>query len=213
MRAIANSIARCYRARGPLAPFSETSLHRGFRLRCWLCRRRSGRCRELEACKILLRAGGSIRQGVEDQRWGRQSARGEPSSTTARAGPEVARRTRTQEQLAGTAHPPDRTRTRDRSRAGPPAAAGGEAADPQRAGRRRQDPPGPAHRGDLTDDFADGVYFVSLAPIKDPMLVVPTIIRTLGIKEAGGRPLLELLKAYLSDKQLLLLLDNFEHVA
>jgi len=45
------------------------------------------------------------------------------------------------------------------------------------------------------------------------MLVVPTIIRTLGIKEAGGRPLLELLKAYLSDKQLLLLLDNFEHVA
>jgi predicted ATPase len=67
--------------------------------------------------------------------------------------------------------------------------------------------------GDLTDDFADGVYFVSLAPIGDPELVVPTITRTLGIREAGGRPLLELLKAHLSDKQLLLLLDNFEHVA
>jgi predicted ATPase/DNA-binding CsgD family transcriptional regulator len=67
--------------------------------------------------------------------------------------------------------------------------------------------------GDLTDDFSDGVYFVSLAPIGDPELVVPTIARTLGIKEAGGRPLLELLKDHLNDKQLLLLLDNFEHVA
>ncbi len=65
---------------------------------------------------------------------------------------------------------------------------------------------------DLMDGFADGVYFVSLAPIGDPELVVPTIARTLGIKEAGGRPLLELLRAYLSEKQLLLLLDNFEHV-
>jgi predicted ATPase len=67
--------------------------------------------------------------------------------------------------------------------------------------------------GDLTDDFADGVYFGSLAPIGDPELVVPTIARTLRLREAGGRPLLELLKAYLSDKQLLPLLDNFEHVA
>ncbi|MDQ4004161.1 MAG: LuxR C-terminal-related transcriptional regulator [Actinomycetota bacterium] len=66
---------------------------------------------------------------------------------------------------------------------------------------------------DLANDFADGVYFVSLAPIGDPELVVPTIIRTLRIREAGGRLLLELLKDHLNDKQLLLLLDNFEHVA
>src|ERR671920_2164615 len=65
----------------------------------------------------------------------------------------------------------------------------------------------------LMKDFADGVYFVPLAPLRDPELVVPTTARTLGVKEAGGRPLLELLKAYLSDKKLLLLLDNFEHVA
>ena len=66
---------------------------------------------------------------------------------------------------------------------------------------------------DLANDFADGVYFVSLAPIGDPELVVQTIINTLRIKEAGGQLLLKLLKDHLKDKQLLLLLDNFEHVA
>src|SRR5687767_5844524 len=66
--------------------------------------------------------------------------------------------------------------------------------------------------GDLADTFADGVSFVSLAPIWDPTLVVPTIVRALGIKEAGQRPPLELLEACLCDKRLLLLLDNFEQV-
>ncbi len=65
---------------------------------------------------------------------------------------------------------------------------------------------------DLLDDFADGVCFVSLAPISDPDLVVPTIAQALGLKETGERPLLDLLKAYLEDKHLLLLLDNFEQV-
>jgi predicted ATPase len=52
-----------------------------------------------------------------------------------------------------------------------------------------------------------------LAPIWDPELVVSTTAKTLGLREAGGRPLLERLKAYLSEKHLLLLLDNFEQVA
>jgi non-specific serine/threonine protein kinase len=43
-------------------------------------------------------------------------------------------------------------------------------------------------------------------------LVVSTTAQALGVTEAGGRPLLERLKDHLSDKQLLLLLDNFEHV-
>jgi predicted ATPase len=64
----------------------------------------------------------------------------------------------------------------------------------------------------LLDDFGDGVCFVPLAPIGDPDLVVPTIAQTLGIKEGGGRPLLELLQASVGDKRLLLLLDNFEHL-
>src|SRR5713101_10036767 len=65
---------------------------------------------------------------------------------------------------------------------------------------------------DLLDDFADGVCFVPLAPISDPDLVVPTIAQALGIKEIGERLLLDLLKAYIRDKHLLLLLDNFEQV-
>ena len=65
---------------------------------------------------------------------------------------------------------------------------------------------------DLLDEFADGVYFVALAPVIDPELVIATIAQVLGIKETGERPLLDLLKAYLRDKHLLLLLDNFEQV-
>jgi hypothetical protein len=65
---------------------------------------------------------------------------------------------------------------------------------------------------DLRTEFADGVRFVALAPIWDPSLVVPTIAKALGIKQAGPRPPLELLEAYLSDKHLLLMLDNFEQV-
>ncbi|MGH3087503.1 MAG: helix-turn-helix transcriptional regulator [Rubrobacteraceae bacterium] len=65
---------------------------------------------------------------------------------------------------------------------------------------------------DLAPDFADGVRFVSLAPIRDPELVVPAIAQTLGLREAGEKSLLERLKSLLRNKQLLLLLDNFEQV-
>jgi predicted ATPase/DNA-binding CsgD family transcriptional regulator len=65
---------------------------------------------------------------------------------------------------------------------------------------------------DLLNSFADGVSFVSLAPISDPDLVVPTIAQVVGIKESGARPLLDLLKVFLRDKDLLLVLDNFEQL-
>ncbi len=65
---------------------------------------------------------------------------------------------------------------------------------------------------DLLHDFAEGVCFVPLAPISDPDLVVATIAQTLGIQEAGEQPLADLLQAYVRDKRLLLLLDNFEQV-
>jgi predicted ATPase/DNA-binding CsgD family transcriptional regulator len=65
---------------------------------------------------------------------------------------------------------------------------------------------------ELLADFADGVYFVALAPISDPDLVVPTIAQLFEIKEAGDWPLLERLQAHLQEKQLLLLLDNFEQI-
>jgi predicted ATPase len=65
---------------------------------------------------------------------------------------------------------------------------------------------------ELIDDFEDGVRFVPLAPIGEPELVVPAIAQALSVREAGGSSLLERLKDHLSDKRLLLLLDNFEQV-
>jgi predicted ATPase/class 3 adenylate cyclase len=62
------------------------------------------------------------------------------------------------------------------------------------------------------EGFEDGVFFVALAPISDPGLVVSTIAQTLGVREVAGRPLLDSLKDALRDKRLLLVLDNFEQV-
>jgi predicted ATPase/class 3 adenylate cyclase len=65
---------------------------------------------------------------------------------------------------------------------------------------------------DLSDDFEHGVYFVNLAPISDPSLVASTIAQTLDVRESPGQPLMQTLKEYLREKQVLLLLDNFEQV-
>ena len=65
---------------------------------------------------------------------------------------------------------------------------------------------------ELADQFADGTFFVALAPVSETEQVVPAIIQTLSISESGGQPLLVLLKSALKDKHLLLLLDNFEQV-
>jgi predicted ATPase len=66
---------------------------------------------------------------------------------------------------------------------------------------------------DMRDDFEDGVYLVRLTPVRDPSLVVATIADTLGIRETNdASSLLGKLKDYLRDKEMLLLLDNFEQV-
>jgi predicted ATPase/class 3 adenylate cyclase len=65
---------------------------------------------------------------------------------------------------------------------------------------------------EASDHFADGVYFVDLAPLNDPELVVANIAHVLNVTERGGQPLLENLKTSLREKQMLLLLDNFEQV-
>ena len=64
----------------------------------------------------------------------------------------------------------------------------------------------------LAPDFAHGTYLVPLAPISESGFVLPTIARSVGIREAPDYPLSENLSTYLRDKQVLLLLDNFEHV-
>jgi len=61
---------------------------------------------------------------------------------------------------------------------------------------------------DLVDDFADGVFFVPLATVRDP----DGGSHTFGLRQTEHQPLLDLLHAYLQHKHLLLLLDNFEQV-
>jgi predicted ATPase/DNA-binding CsgD family transcriptional regulator len=65
---------------------------------------------------------------------------------------------------------------------------------------------------ELQESFLDGVCFVSLATIKDSMLVFPTVVQALGLAVSGAQAPLELLKAALREQQRLLVLDNFEQV-
>jgi predicted ATPase/class 3 adenylate cyclase len=67
--------------------------------------------------------------------------------------------------------------------------------------------------GEISGEFVDGTFFVDLAPVTDPALVIPTIAATLGVREEGWeRPVREAVEDYLRDRRLLLLLDNFEQV-
>ncbi len=65
---------------------------------------------------------------------------------------------------------------------------------------------------ELMDAFKDGAYFISLSPISDPTLIIPTITQVLGVSESPNRLLLDSLKDFLRNKQTLLLLDNFEQI-
>ncbi len=65
---------------------------------------------------------------------------------------------------------------------------------------------------ELADNFRDGAYFVSLAPISDPALVTNTIAAAIGVTQAPGQPLSETLKQVLRQSKMLLILDNFEHL-
>jgi len=65
---------------------------------------------------------------------------------------------------------------------------------------------------DLIDNFADGVWLVELAPLADGQLVAQAVASALGVKEEAGHPVQEALAKYVKDRQLLLLLDNCEHV-
>jgi predicted ATPase/class 3 adenylate cyclase len=65
---------------------------------------------------------------------------------------------------------------------------------------------------DLLDAFADGVWLVELAPLFDSTLVPQTVASTLGLREEPGHSLLGILTNYLRAKNLLLILDNCEHL-
>ena len=62
------------------------------------------------------------------------------------------------------------------------------------------------------DDFAESVWLVELASLADPALVTSTVASALGVREEPGRPPLETLVNALSDRHLLVVLDNCEHL-
>jgi predicted ATPase len=63
-----------------------------------------------------------------------------------------------------------------------------------------------------TDTFADGVWLVELAPIADASLVASTIAQALGVQLSSNRAPLDIVVGYLKRKNVLLVLDNCEHV-
>ena len=65
---------------------------------------------------------------------------------------------------------------------------------------------------ELEEALPDGATFVALAPLVDPGLVPSVVADALGLREAGDRPLVEHLTAFLRPKELLLVLDNLEHL-
>ena len=66
---------------------------------------------------------------------------------------------------------------------------------------------------EVLDDYADGVWLVQLAPLTDARLVPQAVASVLGVKEEAGRPVQEALVKHVRDRQLLLILDNCEHLA
>ncbi len=64
----------------------------------------------------------------------------------------------------------------------------------------------------LVGTFKDGVWFVELASLSDPMLVPQAVATVLGVREQQGWRLVETLAGYLEKKEILLILDNCEHL-
>ena len=60
--------------------------------------------------------------------------------------------------------------------------------------------------------FDDGAWFVALAPIADPSLVLPTVAEAVGMSPATDRSMIDAITAHLQGRRVLLVLDNFEHV-
>ena len=65
---------------------------------------------------------------------------------------------------------------------------------------------------DVMDDYPDGVWFVELAAVADARLVPQAVASVLGVMEEAGRPVVEALVKYVQDRELLVILDNCEHL-
>ena len=65
---------------------------------------------------------------------------------------------------------------------------------------------------DVIDEYEDGVFYVGLDSISNSDLVISTVGRKPGLQVGGDQPIENTLKRYLKEKQILLVLDNFEQV-
>jgi predicted ATPase/class 3 adenylate cyclase/DNA-binding CsgD family transcriptional regulator len=65
---------------------------------------------------------------------------------------------------------------------------------------------------DALDGTGDGVWLVEFAPVAEPEQVARTAAAALGVREAAGRPVLDTLVDAVGDRDLLVILDNAEHV-
>ena len=64
----------------------------------------------------------------------------------------------------------------------------------------------------LADEFSDGAWYVDLAPITDPELVSVTVARALGLPDQPGRSTMDSVLRFVRDRQILVVLDNCEHL-
>ena len=64
----------------------------------------------------------------------------------------------------------------------------------------------------VASEFGDGVRYVDLAPITDPDLVPVAVARALGLPDQPGRSRMDTVVRFIGDRQLLLVLDNCEHL-
>ena len=62
------------------------------------------------------------------------------------------------------------------------------------------------------DGFADGVWFIDLAPVQDPTRVASVVAAVLGIRESQTMPMREHLQAHVAARQMLFIIDNCEHL-
>ncbi len=64
----------------------------------------------------------------------------------------------------------------------------------------------------LRDKYRDGVWLVELAPLSDSSVLPQSVMAAMGVREQAGRSIVETLCDYLQARELLLVLDNCEHV-
>ena len=65
---------------------------------------------------------------------------------------------------------------------------------------------------EIIEDYPDGIWLVELAPLTDPELIPERVAAALTVQQQPGRELFATLADYLRRKELLLLLDNVEHI-